>query len=306
MNWKDIPASERSKLLSAKLEGVPVEELASKIGIRPGTLDRRLRELAASVREPDTKTRRPAKKRKDWSQHPQFYGSAMITGDFHMPYVDYEFAERMLESARILLPRPRRLIIAGDLFNMDAFSPFPPSHTYRSTWKDEIASARHLLEDMTEVFDEIHILLGNHERRLLYRVTGELDATDLRVLLGVGGVEMYDESFCVVESTGVEWRVTHQKNYSINAQTVGMKLAHKYRQNIITHHQHKVSKGYDTSGECVIIDNGCMADPVLLDYVNAVDNTSPVMKQSFTIVNDGAATVFGNDEKFTDWNLILG
>ena len=210
----------------------------------------------------------------------------------------------MLETSGILLPRPRRLIIAGDLFNLDAFSSYLATNPNTTSFRTELNAAAKFLEDALEVFSRIEVLLGNHELRFIYRLLGQVGHDELGKLVGVEGVNFHEFSHCVLGTTTGEWRITHQRNYSINSQTVGKKLAHKFRQHIITHHQHKVSKGFDDSGRSIIIDNGCMADPGYFDYVNQTDNTAPMMTQSFVIVRNGVGNLFVNNEAFTDYGFL--
>ena len=302
MDWKGLAFDIRDSLLARKYAGVPVEDLAEEVGMRPTTLDRRLREWA-KVNDAD-KLRRPGQKQIRWDKPPIFSGDATIAGDFHLPYLDYDFAETMLETSGILLQRPRRLIIAGDLFNLDAFSSYLATNPNTTSFRTELNAAAKFLEDALEVFSRIEVLLGNHELRFIYRLLGQVGHDELGKLVGVEGVNFHEFSHCVLGTATGEWRITHQRNYSINSQTVGKKLAHKFRQHIITHHQHKVSKGFDDSGRSVIIDNGCMADPGYFDYVNQTDNTAPVMTQSFVIVRSGVGNLFVNNEAFTDYEFL--
>ena len=303
MNWGDIPESLRDELLAEKKAGVPVEELASTISMRPTTLDRRLREWAnRHVQKQVNKIKlRGDINFRSWNEPPVFDGDFVVSGDYHMPYVDREFAEQMLNHAYQTLSSPRKLIIAGDLFNLDVFSRFTPSVSYIPTLHHEMDSTRRMLEDMIDVFDEIHALLGNHEMRFIYQVLGQLSAFDIEKLIDNERVTFHDYAMCIIDTFTGDWRATHQRNYSINSQTVGKKLAHKFRQHIITHHQHKVSKGFDDSGNNVIIDNGCMADVDKLHYVHAIDNTSPVMMQSYVFLKDGVGHLVANHEAFSDF-----
>lgn len=306
MNWKDVPVDFRDKLLGRKQAGVPVETLAHEIGMRPGTLDRRLREWAAKdMPDEKIKLRRPSMTMTDWTKPPVFSGDATITGDYHLPYADYELAAIMLATSKRILKPPRRLIIAGDLFNMDIFSRFPSLTSQKISLITELDLARKFLEDALGVFDHIEALLGNHERRFVYQLLGELGHNDLGKIVGVDNVTFHEYSHCVLDTSTGEWRVTHQANYSKNAQSVGVKLAHKFRQHVVTHHQHKMSKGYDDSGMSVVIDNGCMADPRFLDYANMVDTTNPRMTQGFTVIRNGSGLLFGKDKSFTDYTIFM-
>ena len=304
MIWTDVQPSKRAELLQRRDAGELVEDLAAEIGMRPSTLSRRLRGLSAKMNPKPQKIGRPKSEYK-WNKPPVFKGNATVTGDLHMPYLDYDLAENLLRASEIILPEPRRLIIAGDLFNMDAFSPFPPTNVRRATFKEEVASAKNFLNAARNVFDTVEVLVGNHERRLIYITRGELSSSDLGLVVNVDDVNFHVYSWGILETESGPWRITHQKNYSRNAQSVGVKLAHKYRQHIITHHQHRISKGYDDSGKSVVIDNGCLADPEKLDYVNLVDSTTPVMNRGFTIVRNGSGTLFGKGDEFTDWDLLL-
>ena len=301
MGWKDLPFELRDKLLARKIAGEPVEKIAEGVGIRPTTLDRRLRDWAKV--NGTSKLSKPKGSFVRWDQPPRFDGDATIAGDFHLPYLDHDFAELMLETSVALLPKPRRLIIAGDLFNMDAFSAFVAMGE-KPSFREELEAAARFLRDAQKVYDEIEVLLGNHEFRFVYKLIGEVGGKELGKLVGVDGINFYEYSHCVLSSVTGEWRITHQRNYSTNSQTVGKKLAHKFRQHVITHHQHKVSKGFDDSGNSVIIDNGCLADPAMLDYANSIDNTSPVMTQSFVIVRDGVGNLFANNTAFTDYSFL--
>jgi len=301
MSWKNIGEDKRIELLYRYRNGEKSEALALEVGMRPGTLARRLRELAAGIENTDI-IPRPRRMPMTWNKPPVFKGDSVVTGDYHLPYLDYDFADRMLVTAEAELQAPRRLIICGDLFNMDAFSPFPPTHTGRTSFKNELASARNFLKAAQGVFDYIEILLGNHELRIFIRTLGALTDQELRMLVGESdGINFYPYGYCLQETETGTWRITHQKNYSINAQTVGKKLASKFRQHVITHHQHKVSKGFDDSGESVVIDNGCMADPDMLAYTTTFDSTAPAMKQSFVVLKDGVGNLYANDVAFTEW-----
>jgi hypothetical protein len=304
MGWKDIPRTLRDSLLGKKIGGIPVEELAAEVGMRPTTLDRRLREWANKTGVKKTKTARPKDNLKRWDEPPVFKGSATITGDYHMPYLDYDFADVMLNTSERILDEPRRLIIAGDLFNMSVFSRYPSSNRYKIPFLKELGRVRQFISDASDVFDHIDALVGNHELRLVYQLFGEISPREFEALIGNDRLRFYEYGHALINTERGTWRATHQKNYSRNAQSVGVKLAHKFRQNVITHHQHIVSYGFDSSGENVVIDNGCMADPGYLDYASMIDTTNPAMMQSFVIINNGVGSLYTNHAAATDYSFL--
>lgn len=307
-SWSDVSDKKRMELLKMRLLGMSAETLADEVGMKPSTLARRLREMAAELRGKNELVKDPGINFKDWSKGPVMESDySVITGDLQMPFLDYELANRMLDTADRLLPEGKAsLFIAGDMMNMDVFSKYPAMHASTPSFETEIKYTKLFIKDAKKVFgNRIFVLIGNHERRLIFRMLGHFSSKHLAGIIGENDVSFYDHSWAVLLSGGQEWRITHQKNYSINVQTVGVKLAHKFHQNIMTHHQHRMSMGYDTSGKFVVVDNGCLADPNFLDYANMVDSTSPAMNQGFSVVRKGAVTLCAKDGVFTDWELLL-
>ena len=310
MKWSELDSKTKEDLAARRAAGVPIELLAAEVDMKSSTLGRRLREWNAEYRVKDGVITVPSSKFITWANGPVLKTEcAIITGDLQLPYMDYSLAAKLLSVGKSMRDRhvyEPHLIIAGDMFNMDVFSKYPALHQNIPSFKTEMESGKMFLADAKKVFgnDNIHILMGNHERRLFFRLLGHFSAEDIKNLLNAKGTKFYDHSWIVLNSGGKQWRLTHQANYSIVNQTVGVKLAHKFKMNIMTHHQHRMSKGYDTSGEYVVVDNGCLANPVLLDYSNIVDSTSPAMNRGFAMIREGACTMFSSDDVFMDWELL--
>ncbi len=229
-------------------------------------------------------------------------GDFIIVGDVHVPYTDYDFAQlvgRVADKTGI-----RRLIIAGDFFDMDGWSKFqhavPPA-----TWIQERTAARILIGDWLEVFSEIYTLQGNHDRRLVKWTAAQLDEGDVWGMVNTSDKLHHSKhSYCTVNSAGVYWRVTHPANYGRNQLTIASDLANKYGMNIISHHEHHVSKGWDTYCRYTIVNNGCLVDPRKLAYVQLEDNRMPNMAQGFCMLRHGVPHVFGK-YPFTDWDWLF-
>ena len=92
-------------------------------------------------------------------------GDWVIVGDVHTPTTEFDFAMLAAVVGRKMLKRPRRLLIAGDLFNMDSFSTYT-SIVNPPTWAQERAATKELLKAWLDTFDEVRMILGNHDRRL--------------------------------------------------------------------------------------------------------------------------------------------
>lgn len=102
---------------------------------------------------------------------------------------------------------------------------------------------------------------------------------------------------------GADWRVTHGREYSVNAGVVGSRYAQRFQQNIISHHEHHLALTLDRYGRYVVVANGMLADPNEMMYAQLDDGSNPTMKRGFTLYRNGYVTLFG--EHITDWDAWL-
>lgn len=228
-------------------------------------------------------------------------GDWMIVGDVHIPFVDYDFANLVSMVAKKQLKKPRRLLIAGDFFNMDTFSTY--AHLTRiPEWKDEREAAKGLFDEWLDVFAEIIVLMGNHDRRLQKFTGGAFDETDIisMVISNPKRVIASNFGWCTIDSDGQVYRVTHPKNYSIQTLNVADTLAQKYGSHIISFHEHHLSLGWDRYKRYVVVNGGALVDRDKLAYAVLDDNKAAGMAKGFVMLRRGVPHVFG-EEPFTDW-----
>lgn len=227
-------------------------------------------------------------------------GNAIITGDWQLPTTDYEFMKRIMHIGLLELESPRKLIIAGDFLNNDAFSGYDdtvPSPRFNT----EIKACKRVLDDLLRVFDEVVIFMGNHERRSQRKTKGQLTAELLFTLITTDErVTVSPHGFMELTSNGELYRVTHAKNYSVNQLTVADALAHKELCHIIQHHEHHLAIGYDRYKNFLIINNGGVFSQQDMAYVVIDDSKHANMANGFTMVKDGVPTLYGK-YPFTDW-----
>lgn len=290
-------------VMERRAAGLTNHQVAAELGIEFKLLERRI-----------TVARRAAKARES-SQHNQYNdapfkidfgqppfaleGDFLAIGDVHVPCTDYEFAQLPSLAAQKYLKPPRKLIIGGDLFNMDAFSQYA-AVIPAPTWKQEKESARQLIREWSEFFEEIYFFMGNHDWRLLKWSMAQLDDDDLLTYLKSDKVRVSHYRHCTVRTSNGVWRITHPRNYSINALTVANDLAQKHGQHILSFHEHHAGITTDRYGRHIIVNGGCLADPNKLAYVALDDGKSPVMKRGFTVVRDGYPYLFADG--ITDWS----
>jgi predicted phosphodiesterase len=228
-------------------------------------------------------------------------GNAMIVGDIHCPYTDWEYASLVTRIAEKHLQPPRQLIIAGDFFNLDIFSDYAKL-VAGPNWHDEKTAAVALMQEWAAIFDRIFLLSGNHDRRVSRRTDGEMDITDLADFLSVSA-EILTPSilgYAALESGGISWRVTHAKEYSINRLTVAGELALKFQTNIVSFHEHHQAIGWDRFGRYVIVNGGSLVRQNDMAYCSLDDTKRPVWNTGFVMIRDGCPTLFGKSP-MTNW-----
>lgn len=231
--------------------------------------------------------------------------NALIVGDVQIPTSDYDWLALVLAIGEEYLKPPRRLIIAGDLINADAFKTYENDEPEPS-WEHEIQAGEAFLSEVLEIYDDVRWFLGNHERRVGKRTkTSITPIMLLRLMTRDPRVSISSWGHCVVRNPfGWDWRVTHARNYSINQLTVADQLAQRYQQNIIQHHEHHLAKGMDRYKRYVIINNGGLFDQQKMAYVMKDDSKSADMMNGFTLLRDGHADLFG-PEGYTRWKMWL-
>lgn len=240
----------------------------------------------------------------DWSLPKEWefeWDDFMVVGDVQLPTTDYDFATLPAVIARKHLKKPRRIIISGDLYNMDAWSKYP-SIIPLPSWVDERESARNLLTLYAQVFEEIYILSGNHERRILENAHG-LEINDvLAASLPSGKVKATPLDRCVVHTSQGTYTVIHGANYSRKSLNNADEMAQKLQTHVIMHHEHHAAIGVDRYNRYTIINNGGLFDQRKMAYVQLKTNTCANMSNGFTMVKGGYPYLFG---KFTDWKRWL-
>lgn len=230
-------------------------------------------------------------------------GDWLVAGDVHLPSIRADLFDKFLAIAkRWLPPGRRRCILAGDLVNAEAFSPFEPAQT-PSPFAQELSAARDFFTTLLSVFDQVIVLPGNHDRRLSKRTRGALSFGDLlRLIVHTPRVIVTDYGFVTIQTPQGVWRVTHGSQFSQTPLTQAERLAWKYQQHVISHHEHRLAVGHDRYGHYILVNNGGLFDHTQLAYVHRDDSGRPTMVPGFTLLRHGFPYVFG---LWTDWTLWL-
>lgn len=237
----------------------------------------------------------------DWSLPQEWsfdWDDFMVIGDIQLPTTDYDFAMLPALIAKKHLRKPRKLILAGDIYNMDAWSKYP-NVIPTPTWEMEKEAARNLLTIYSQTFDEIDMISGNHERRILEHMGGHYDIQDvLAASIPSGKVKATVLDKCRVNTSKGTYTVLHGDNYSKKSLNNADEWAQKFQTHIISNHEHHAAIGMDRFDRYFIINNGGLFDQKKMGYVNLKTNTCANMSRGFTMVKNGHPYLFAD---WTDW-----
>ena len=284
-----------------KQNGMKMREIMQALGVSYGCVQGRIFRYEQSLRKNGVEPRSDLFDI-DIGEPLEIHGDAMVIGDVHVPTTDYDFAQLVCAVAK--KHKIKKLIVAGDFFNMDAFSSYARV-LMDVTWKQEKLASLQLMKEWVRVFDEIYLLMGNHDRRLQKWTNGMMDDEDIfEHLLGNAKTVTSNYGHCVLKTSTGEWRITHPKNYSVLQLNVADHLANKFQQHIIGHHEHHLAIGFDRYKRYVIINNGGLFAQEKMGYVQMDDGKNPNMVNGFCMMKNGHPYLYG-PSPFTDWESVL-
>jgi predicted phosphodiesterase len=244
---------------------------ALELRMKLSSLERRLREWAAG---------QVAQSPKERFDKPPTTADCLVLADPHCPYHDADFINLCVDLAQSA--GIKEVIVAGDLVDYNALSPFDPNvHDILET---EYATAEQFLEVLSKAFEKVTCIKGNHEARLDKRLGyHQIGADRLGRLFTSASNIHWSPYYHAISGT---WRISHPKNASVMPGAVAAKLATKYRTNVIAGHGHLFGVAQDLTGQFIGIDSGACCDPDRLEYITARMNTRPVVYQGAVILRD--------------------
>ncbi len=241
----------------------------------------------------------------DWSLPVEWvldWDDFIVVGDVQLPTTDYDFAMLPAYVAANKLQRPRRLIIAGDLFNFDGFSKYENLIALPSI-EQEFDAARNVIGLWAMTFDEIYMVMGNHEERMLKALQGQVQVQDIMNIvnakLPIGKVKATVRDALRVKTSRGDYYIAHGASYRKLPLSVANELAQKEQANIVLHHQHHLAMGMDIYNRFILIDNGGLFDVEKMAYVQLHSKAMAGMSQGFTLVKGGYPYLFG--KHITNW-----
>lgn len=230
--------------------------------------------------------------------------NCLVVGDVHLPTTSLPWLERMLWVGLRKLPKPRWLIVAGDLVNFDAFSHYPVVIGPDTALDSETDAAEFFLGEALQVFERVVLIQGNHERRAPKATGGALRGRSAwRTLLGkyFGDDRVLHSDYgylTITTSAREEWLVVHGDSYSVMPLKVARELASTHGKHVMSFHEHHLGQGWDKTGQRMVVNGGGLFGE--LPYALVDKTRAPAMQRGFVLMRDGVVTLYG-EEPMTDW-----
>lgn len=149
----------------------------------------------------------------------------------------------------------------------------------------ELVSARKCVKILSELFDNIDFILGNHEGRLIKALSSPMFPSEILRLIEAGDKwRIAPYYFSKLVSDGEVYQVEHPKSFAKNSP---YKLASKYQCHILQAHAHRWGVDLDISGKFYAISMGCCVDEYRLPYAAQRHNSQDAHRLGAVIVRGG-------------------
>lgn len=287
---KKVDARVRAEVLElhqkslAEAEPASASEIAKQIGISKDSAQKIIRRYSEYV-DLDSPSR--AEKVALPSPLISENDSRIIVADVHVPAVDWELAELILETGRKL--KIRELDLVGDLFCQDMFSRHPKI-VLGPSFRDERGEAKRIMAYWMQHFTSVRFCRGNHDERILNAMDAQITMEELRDLVAPDGkrhqiqpsvhIKMYVNS-----TTSGMWCLMHQREYSKYPLRVACDYASELQMNVVCCHQHHNAIG--SYKGFTVADCGCLADASQTAYVELGISRLPPWQPGFLVMHKG-------------------
>lgn len=213
----------------------------------------------------------------------------VVTSDWHIPLVDAEAVEVMLQEA-VRNNATDYLVIAGDFLNLDALSRFPIKQR-GSSLENELLVAREIIQELVKTFDSIIITKGNHDERLWVALGDKVSYKQtIGWLLGLDvqdKVRLTSRDNVTIETLGEHnWYICHTRQYSKVPLKIPIELAAIHEMNIAAGHRHHHAIGNSLNGKYRVVELGGLYDTQATEYIKSYSNTMPRWVNGFMILDE--------------------
>lgn len=268
-------SSDRELIRTWKKQGISNVEIGKVFGVSEATIRRLLKKYNKAFEE-----KIDLNINSHITLEPPFthIGEAIVTADWHFPLFSPEMGNLVIETAQTT--KIDTLIIAGDLFNLDALSRFEPKQDSAEIWA-EIVVSREVICTLLKLFKRIYIIKGNHDERVVKALGYKLKFDKaMQLLLGIDFEDTLNKIlFSSLDHMWVKpyenapswlsWYICHPIAYTQNPLSKGRIIADKYNANVITAHSHHFAMGWARDGKKIVAEAGGLFDTTKTEYLQA-------------------------------------
>ena len=163
----------------------------------------------------------------------------------------------------------------------------------------ELGVARRELKRISEQFDRVDYVIGNHDGRFLRALQTIIDPKELLRLLEAGDKwRIAEYYFSYLDTPKGRFMIEHPKGA---AETTAQNLSAKYGCSVIMAHSHALDFSWDISGRYYAIQAGCCVDESRLPYASQRHHTKRQHKLGAVLVVDGYPWLL---HEGTDWDRL--
>lgn len=218
-------------------------------------------------------------------------GDFAVSSDWHAPLTKYDILHRFLDESHEA--NLTRLIIAGDLTNQDALAGHEEKQKDAGL-EPEMEHLHYSIDAALDVFDEIVVTLGNHDRHAAQKLQVSFDRS-IRMLLAdlapekLKRIRVTALDSVIVDTERGEWLVCHTRSYSRLPLAYPNKLALRHGMHVAGGHRHHHAIGKAANGK-TIVELGGLMDAERMAYTKRYTNDLPTMCNGYGLLIDGGMT----------------
>lgn len=188
-------------------------------------------------------------------------GDAIIGFDLHTPYHDHKLLEKLIQVKHSL--GINTLILGGDITEFKSLF-FKDGQDAEFSWTEEMKHTKNLMKKLTDVFETVYWIKGNHDNRLAKLLNSNKQMMEVyEMILDFPNLKMLDTYYCEVN----EWLlINHPTRCRKNKTSFIEELSNRYRKSVVQGHSHRFAFAVSDSGHDVLGEGLHLTEPDLHEY----------------------------------------
>ena len=211
----------------------------------------------------------------------------IIASDVQIPYYDEELLASMFQIAKSL--RVEAIVWLGDLMDMPRFSSFGIDDT-STTFERELRITEAVLREAGDLGVRQYWSYGNHEARLLKKLSNEILMERLADMVGVSDL-VNDGRLVISDNPTLQyrdnWILTHPAQYGSTPLVIPGSIADIEQMNVVAGHAHHWGLGKSPSGKFTVIESGGLFEPRFMRYIQHRPSKHRAQTKGFVILEHG-------------------